>query len=85
MTVIYICVLIFRYVVGIVFGFEHVLLVLAFLLQYVVHPVPKWVRISIARRKYLKRKREVLLAASSALQQSPEHQLQRPNKKEKTN
>ena len=39
------CDILRRYVVGVVFGFEHILLVLAVLLQHIVHPVPKWVRI----------------------------------------
>jgi len=45
-----------------VFGFEHVLLVIAVILQHMVHPVPKWVRIAIARREYLSRKRGVALS-----------------------
>lgn len=43
----------YRYVVGLVFGFEHLLLVMAVLLQWSIHPVPKWVRVGIARREYL--------------------------------
>ena len=42
-----------RYVVGVVFGFEHLLLVLAIVLQYAIQPVPKWVRNAIGRRNYL--------------------------------
>ncbi len=38
---------------GVVFGFEHVLLLGALWLQWAIHPVPKWVRTAIARRKYL--------------------------------
>ena len=46
-----------RYVVGIVFGFEHLLMVLAVLLQWSIQPVPKWVRVAIARREHLALKR----------------------------
>lgn len=42
-----------RYVVGVVFGFEHLLLVIAVWLQCVIKPEPKWVRVAIARREYL--------------------------------
>ena len=42
-----------RYVVGVVFGFEHALLLLALWLQWVINPIPKWVRTAIARREYL--------------------------------
>lgn len=47
-----------RYVVGVVFGFEHLLLVLALWLRWAIHPVPKKVRLAIARRKYLAEHRE---------------------------
>ena len=56
----------YRYVVGVVFGFEHILLVIAVILQHMVHPVPKWVRIAIARREYLSQKRGVALTADSS-------------------
>ena len=46
-----------RYVVGLVFGFEHLLLVVAVWLQWVIKPVPKWVRLAIARREYLNKQR----------------------------
>jgi hypothetical protein len=46
-----------RYVVGLVFGFEHLLLVVAVWLQWVIKPVPKWVRLAIARRDYLNKHR----------------------------
>ena len=59
------CDILLRYVVGVVFGFEHILLVLAILLQHVVHPVPKWVRIATARRTYLTRKRTLSTASST--------------------
>lgn len=55
-----------RYVVGLVFGFEHLLLVAAVLLQWSIHPVPKWVRVAIQRREYLSLNRK---AVSAALQQ----------------
>ena len=42
-----------RYVVGVVFGFEHVLLAVAVWLRWAIHPVPKEVRVAIARREYL--------------------------------
>jgi hypothetical protein len=42
-----------RYVVGLVFGFEHLLLLAAVLLQWSIHPVPKWVRVAVERRNYL--------------------------------
>ena len=51
-----------RYVVGLVFGFEHLLLVAAVLLQWSVHPVPKWVRVAIQRRNHLAMKRTLALA-----------------------
>ena len=54
----YIIPTLYRYVVGIVFGFEHALLLLALWLQWVIAPVPKWVRIAIARRDYLAGRRE---------------------------
>ena len=47
----------YRYVVGLVFGFEHLLLVVAVWLQWVIKPVPKWVRLAIARREYLNKQR----------------------------
>ncbi len=53
-----------RYVVGIVFGFEHLLMVLALLLQCSINPVPKWVRVAIARREYLALKRVATTAAA---------------------
>ena len=59
-----------RYVVGIVFGFEHLLLVAAVVLQWSVNPVPKWVRVAIARREYLATKRAVAAAERSS---SPPH------------
>ena len=43
--------------VGIVFGFEHLLLVVSIFFYWAVQPVPKWVRLSIARREYLARER----------------------------
>ena len=46
-----------RYVVGLVFGFEHLLLVVAVWLQWAIRPTPKWVRLAIARREYLTKKR----------------------------
>ena len=46
-----------RYVVGLVFGFEHLLLVVAVWLQWAISPTPKWVRLAIARREYLTKKR----------------------------
>ena len=52
-----------RYVVGLVFGFEHLLLVVAVWLQWVIKPVPKWVRLAIARREYLNKQR---MAAAQA-------------------
>lgn len=39
------------------FGFEHVLLVLALWLQWMIKPVPKWVRLAVARREFLARER----------------------------
>ena len=45
----------YRYVVGIVFGAEHILILIALLLQWAISPVPEWVRIRIARRNYLER------------------------------
>ena len=47
-----------RYVVGVVFGFEHLLLVLALWLRWAIHPVPKKVRLAIARCQYLAEHRE---------------------------
>lgn len=55
-----------RYVVGIVFGFEHLLLVVAVLLQWSIHPVPKWVRVAIARREHLATKRAAAAAERSS-------------------
>lgn len=52
--------------VGFVFGFEHVLLVVAVFLQLHIHPVPKWVQIALQRRKYLALKRK---AVSTVLQE----------------
>ena len=46
-----------RYVVGTVFGFEHLLLVVAVWLQWAIKPEPKWVRLAVARREYLARER----------------------------
>ena len=46
-----------RYVVGIVFGFEHLLLVVSIFFYWAIQPVPKWVRLSIARREYLAKER----------------------------
>ena len=40
------------------FGFEHLLLVVAVLLRWSIHPVPKWVRVALARREHLTNKRE---------------------------
>ena len=51
-----------RYVVGLVFGFEHLLLVAAVLLQWSIHPVPKWVRVALQRRDYLAIRRKALAA-----------------------
>ena len=42
----------YRYIVGIVFGAEHLLLLVALFLQWAISPVPKSVRIAISRRKY---------------------------------
>ena len=42
-----------RYVVGVVFGCEHMLLLVAVWLRYAIHPVTKPVRLAIARRNYL--------------------------------
>lgn len=53
----------YRYVVGLVFGFEHLLLVAAILLQWSIHPIPKWVRVAIQRREYLALKRKATSAA----------------------
>ena len=53
-----------RYVVGLVFGFEHLLLVVAVWLQWVIKPVPKWVRLAIARREYLNKQRMAAAAQS---------------------
>ena len=47
----------FRYVVGIVFGTEHLILLLTAFLRWLIPPVPDWVRIAIARRDYLKIKK----------------------------
>ena len=46
-----------RYVVGVVFGFEHLLLILALWMRHAIHPVPKKVRVAIARRNYLAEQR----------------------------
>jgi hypothetical protein len=51
-------------VVGLVFGFEHLLLVVAVWLQWVIKPVPKWVRLAIARREYLNKQRMAAAAAA---------------------
>lgn len=50
--------------VGIVFGFEHFLLLVAVILQWLVNPMPKWVRVALARREHLAMKR-----AATVLQQ----------------
>lgn len=42
---------------GVVFGFEHLLLVLAMWLRYAIHPTTKRVRLAIARRNYLAQQR----------------------------
>jgi hypothetical protein len=42
-----------RYVVGAVFGCEHLLLLVAVWLRYAIHPTAKTVRLAIARRDYL--------------------------------
>ena len=42
-----------RYVVGVVFGFEHLILLVALWLKYAIHPISKPVRLAIARRNYL--------------------------------
>lgn len=52
----------YRYVVGLVFGFEHMLLVMAVLLQWSINPVPKWVRVALARREHLAMKRAATAA-----------------------
>ena len=54
-----------RYVVGLVFGFEHLLLVAAVVLQWSIQPVPKWVRIAVRRREYLAMKRKAAAAAAA--------------------
>ena len=54
-----------RYVVGLVFGFEHLLLVVAVWLQWVIKPVPKRVRLAIARREYLSKQRMAAAAAQN--------------------
>ena len=38
---------------GVVFGCEHLLLVVALWLRYAIHPTTKTVRLAIARRNYL--------------------------------
>ena len=38
---------------GVVFGFEHLLLLVALWLRYAIHPTTKTVRLAIARRNYL--------------------------------
>ena len=48
------------------FGFEHILLVVALWLQWMVKPVPKWVRIGIARREYLAGERLAKAAGSKS-------------------
>lgn len=54
-----------RYVVGTVFGFEHLLLVVAVWLQWVIKPEPKWVRLAIARKEYLAKERARVAAMQS--------------------
>ena len=51
------------YVVGLVFGFEHLVLVVAVWLQWVIKPVPKWVRLAIAGRDYLNKQRMAVAQA----------------------
>lgn len=46
-----------RYVVGLVFGCEHLLLILALWLRYAIHSTTKPVRLAIARRNYLSQQR----------------------------
>ena len=57
-----------RYVVGIVFGFEHLLLIVAVWLQWVIKPQPKWVRLAIARREYLAKEK---LSRQTSFSSSP--------------
>ena len=45
------------YVVGLVFGAEHIILLAALFLQWAIAPVPKRVSIAIARREFLAQKR----------------------------
>ena len=45
------------YVVGLVFGAEHVILLAALFLQWAIASVPKRVSIAIARREFLAQKR----------------------------
>ena len=59
--------------VGIVFGFEHLLLVMAVALQWSIHPVPKWVRVAIARREHLAMKRAAAAAERSLIHSQEEH------------
>ncbi len=63
-----------RYVVGLVFSFEHILLVVAVWLQWAIKPRPKWVRLAIARRDYLTREkllRQASLTRQVSLSQQP--------------
>ena len=57
-----------RYVVGVVFGFEHLLLVLALWLRYAIHPVTKSVRLAITRRNYLAQQRSEELGGGDLAQ-----------------
>ena len=66
-----------RYVVGTVFGFEHLLLVVAVWLQWVIKPEPKWVRLAIARKEYLAKER-----ARAAAMQSVEEEVSGKGDKE---
>ena len=54
-----------RYVVGVVFGFEHAMLLISLFLMKSINPVPKWVRTAIARRKYNAKQRLQAAAATS--------------------
>ena len=50
------------WLVYIVFGAEHILILIALLLQWAISPVPEWVRIRIARRNYLEQMRILHIA-----------------------
>ena len=66
----------YRYVVGVVFGCEHLLLLVSLWLRYAIHPTPKRVRLAIARRNYL-------LSRQSACQREPERESETVGDKEK--